>query len=139
LACGALARKRPEAALLGNAGVAVVGIGLLITLIELWAVADDDGDATFEAIGSSLVLSLGMAHICLLLRRSPREDRPATGLVRVAAVILTLLLAGFLVADIASDTEVIDGRTLAIVAVLWVLGTILTPLLRMLERTGEPR
>jgi hypothetical protein len=140
LACGALGRKRPEAALLGNAGVVVAGLGLLITVVEIWAGVDsEDDDSAYQAIGCSLVISLGVAHICLLLRRSPREDRPAVAFVRVATVALTLLLAGLLVAAIASDSEVADGRTLGIIAVLWVLGTILTPLLRLLESAGQRR
>jgi hypothetical protein len=138
LACGALGRKRPEAALLGNAGAIAVGVGLLITILEIWTGVDSEYDeSAYQAIGSSLVISLGMAHVCLLLRRSPREDGPAVGFVRVGTVALTVLLAGLLVAAIVSESEVGDGRTLGIIAIVWVLGTILTPLLRLLESPGR--
>jgi hypothetical protein len=139
LACTSLARRRPEVALLGNAGAVVAGIGLLITVVAIWAGFDSDDEAAWQAIGVSLVLSLAFAHVSVLLRRSPADDAGATALARVATVFLTVVLAGALMIEISADGEQIGGQALAVIAILWVLGTVLVPLLRVLEVAGQRR
>ena len=137
LACGSLSMRRPEIALLGNAGVAIAGIGLLICVAEIWTGLDDGDDEAVKAISISLIVALGTAQICLLLRRSPRDDARATALVRVATVGIVVILAALLTAEIASESEIVGAQALAILAVLWILGTILVPLTSLLDRAGR--
>jgi hypothetical protein len=137
LAGGSLSGRRPEMALLGNAGIVIAGIALLITVAEIWAGLDDDDEGAWQAITISLVVSLGAAQVCLLLRRSPRDDASATGIVRVATVAIVVLLVALLTVEIATEDEVVGAQALAIIGVLWLLGTILVPLMSLLARLGR--
>jgi hypothetical protein len=134
LACNSLGRKRPDLALLGGVGTVVAGIGLLITVGEIWVGVDTENDeAAWQAIGISFVLSLGLAHICLLMRRDSSKEGSATGLVRLGTVGIIVLLASMLVVEIASQGDDVGVQALGVVSVLYVLGTVLLPLVRLLE------
>src|SRR6266511_1650180 len=136
LACNSLGHKRAELALLGAVGTIVAGVSLLITVGEIWFGGDVEG--AWRAIGISLVLTLALAHICLLMRRDPSEEGNAAGLVRLGTVGVIVLLASLLVVEIGSEGDEVGAQTLGVVSVLYVLGTLLLPLVRVLE-SGERR
>jgi hypothetical protein len=131
MACLPLGDRRPELALLGQIGAVTAALGLVITVLGIWI--DPNRDVWWEAIGIALVISLALAHVCLLMRRDPRQEGRFTGVLRVCTVGVTALLALLLVVEISGDGEEVDAQALGVVAILYVLGTVLLPLVRRLE------
>lgn len=63
-----------------------------------------------------------------------RSDGQATGAVRSLAIATVLLLALLLAIQTVSEFDTFGVRAIGVVAVLYVLATVLIPLLRLVER-----
>jgi drug/metabolite transporter (DMT)-like permease len=130
-----LRMRRADMLWLAYAGFVVAGIGLVVTLVAIWSEFDDDSRT--QGALSLLVASLALGHVSILL--APRHaGGPKTRLLRGAAVGLAALLAVGVIVNISSDDESVDWQALAVVAVLYLLATLLVPLVRRLESAPSP-
>ena len=123
--------NRAMAALLGYAGIAASALGFLTWMNLIWSDSGFETEGTWKAAFLFLVLALGTAHASLLILRQRRTDPPAVRAVIGSTLFLIATLASMLVIALLEEVE--SGtyyRFLGVVAVLWVLGTILVPVLR---------
>ena len=131
LACNALMTSRADLSSLGLAGIATSALGLVSVVLAIWIdQPGDDGLARFA--GSLLIATLAIAHSCVLMR-SPRDGSPRD-LLRLATTGLGATLAALSILPIAAaDGDLFAGRAVAVVAVLFLLGNVLIPLVRLIE------
>jgi hypothetical protein len=111
--------------------VAVTGFGLLMGYA--WSVDEfaDDSPGLGKAAGTLLLVSFALADVALMLRAMRTEAiRAIVALTSIAVVAIAVMLSIALIGDTGSETYF---RIVAIVAVLWALGTALVPVLRASE------
>jgi drug/metabolite transporter (DMT)-like permease len=112
--------------------------GFVVFTVASWSTAQDDevGIGLLKAMGSLFVTSFALAHVSLLAERNvDTEDRLGTVLIvatQAAALGLAGLLTIAILEEISDDTYY---RWLGAVAVLWVLGTVLVPIVRKLRQS----
>jgi hypothetical protein len=109
----------------------------VLALAMIWASSDSWGDGALKTLGVGITLSVTLAQVCLLLGVSVR--RPSVGLMVWLTVAVAALLAGQVIVLIVGDTEPGDGywRLLGVVAILDVLGTLVTIALGVFGRDAE--
>ncbi len=122
-----LAARRPELSLFGYL-TAILSIVAFVTMTStIWGnVLDSD----WKGAGIATVLALASGHVSLLLGSARSEDSDTVRLVRGGVILAAAVLCLMAVVEISSRGEDVGIRTIAVVAVLYVLGTILLPLLR---------
>jgi len=128
-----LVRRRPELALLGFAGILLTAVALLFCIGVIWDLGDDSTGLA-RAFGVSAVLAIGCSHASLLLANARPEEAGAVGLVRAGALGAMAVLAGLLCAEILTRGQEVSWKAIGVFAVLYVLGTLLLPLVRMATR-----
>lgn len=130
----AMARSGESWSWLGGLAVLLCGAGAL-TGIWLWWVIDTGGDddSIARATGICALYAIATSHGSLLFRRI--AERSEVGqLARYVTFGCGLLLATLLTADILEeDGEAVEPQLLAVLAILYVLGTVVSPLLRLAE------
>jgi hypothetical protein len=127
LAGRSLSERRIELSALGWITVLVAAVGFLVTVVAIWSEDDDDN---WRLAGCLLVATLASAHVSLLLRGAGREEPDSARFVRWGTVLVATLLATMLIVEIAEGGEAIDAQLIGVVAILYVLGTVLLPLIR---------
>jgi L-amino acid N-acyltransferase YncA len=130
----ALETTRPQMAWFGTLTVLVAVLGLLLALIAIWF-ARDDGDAA-KAAGVLAVMSLALGHSSILLRTRRAEDSDLTSLVSSGTIFVVFLLTTGISVDILNEDDSFSAQVLAVLAVLYALGTLLLPLVRRLGPPG---
>jgi hypothetical protein len=123
--------NRAMAPILGYAGIAASALGFLTWMNLIWSDSGFESEGTWKLAFLFLVLALGAAHASLLILRQRRTDPPSVRAVVGLTLVLITVLASMLVIALLQEVE--DEtyyRFLGVVAVLWVLGTILVPVLR---------
>ena len=132
LAAHALVTRRPELATLSVLGLGTSAIGLVTALIAIWI--DQPGqDGVVQAALALLVATLAIAHASLLLR-APDDDSGASLLRRVTVGLGGVLSTLLILPLVAGGGDLFHARAVAVVAVLFLLGNAVVPLLRVLER-----
>jgi hypothetical protein len=141
-AAGAAQRFRSSGALrtLGGGTVAASGAAFALLVVGLWV--DDDSETVWRTVGCAGVLAFAGAHTCLVLgARRPSDSNLVRGLV-VCSVALGLIdtLAG--IAAISGLIDEVDeglARVLGASLVLFVVSSVLPPILRRLQLATESR
>jgi hypothetical protein len=117
--------------------VAVVGFGL--TMGTLWSLPEEGegNEALAKASGILFVFSIALADVSLMFGRLRSDDDRLVGWVIGATLLAVLALAALftiaILEEVGSDAYY---RAVAVVAVLWALGTAVVPLLRLLRRAA---
>ncbi len=135
-ACLLLVRRRPALALLGFAGILLATVALLFCIGAIWDLGDDSTGLA-RAFGVSAVLAIGCAHASLLLANARSGEADAVGLVRAGALGAMAVLAVLLCAEIVTRGHEVSWKAIGVFAVLYVLGTLLLPLVRIATRSSE--
>jgi drug/metabolite transporter (DMT)-like permease len=135
-ACLLLVRRRPELALLGFLGILIVAIAFLSSISAIWDVAHDSSQAR-SLFGVSAVLAIACAHASLLLANARQGEADAVRLVRAGALGAMVLLVILLCAEIVTRGHEVSWKAIGVFAVLYVLGTLLLPLVRIATRSSE--
>ena len=104
---------------------AIVSAGaFVVTVMAIWA---DDG---WKLAGCVAVLALANGHTSLLLASQREDDSDAVRLLRGGVLGTLSLLCLMVVVELSSRGENVGIRAIAVVAVLYLLGAILLPLMR---------
>ena len=135
-ACLLLVRRRPEWALLGFLGILIAAIAFLSCIGAIWDVAQGSSQARW-LFGVSAVLAIACAHASLLLANARQGEADAVRLVRAGALGAMVLLVIMLCAEIVGRGHEVSWKAIGVFAVLYVLGTLLLPLVRIATRSSE--
>lgn len=134
--CSALPIERGILPAVGVAGVIASGAGFLVGLAYAWGLImpTDVEDLRPLAVAVVVAVALGWASLVLLrLRRSA-----AVTSVAVATAAAIAVVAGLLVWSAFADPGEDVRRATAVVAILAVLGSFLTPMLDRILRPSRP-
>jgi hypothetical protein len=124
---------------IGWLGIAVAVVGFGLTMGTLWSLPEEGvgNEALAKASGILFVFSIALAVVSRMLGQLGSDDNRLVGWVIGATVLAVLALAALftiaILEEVESDTYY---RAVAVVAVLWALGTALVPLLRLLRRAA---
>lgn len=135
-ACLLLVRRRPPLALLGFLGILVAAVALLSSISAIWDLADDSNQAR-SLFGVSAVLAIACAHASLLLANARPREADAVRFVRAGALGAMVLLVILLCAEIVTRGHEVSWKAIGVFAVLYALGTLLLPLVRIATRASE--
>ena len=125
------ARREPWS-WLGAVAVAIAAIAALLTVIWIWTIDDDGDEGPWKAALILLFLSWASAQGSLLVK-GIAERSPATQWVRLATFGLALILALLLSVTVSENDEILGAQAWGVLAVLYALGTVLSPLMRFTE------
>lgn len=135
---GLIATARYERSLFALAplGLGSAGVGLVLTLILIWSGAEDD---FFVRLTTSIMVITGaLAHANLLLADPDRDDPAAP--ILAATLVLNAILTAMIVVPVLLNTLPDGGfywKSVASVAVLLVLGTLVVPIVRKINDRDE--
>ncbi len=133
LAGAALRGRRPSGQVPADLTIGIAALGLVLSLAAVWAAWDGNSNGLIEAAGAALALSLATAHSCLLSSRGRESDSQGTRALLAGTIGATLLLGLVIAGAIAGDQD-FDPQFLGVLAVLVVIGTLLLPISRRLNR-----
>lgn len=142
-ASGGSLRYRQDESLrsLGLVTIVLSGIAFLLLAIAIWEGFDADGDEPWQWFGVVALAAFAASHASLVL--GARRDSDSDGLVMLATAsigfgILDSSLGILAIAEVfEADDE--SARVLAVLLVLFVLTTVLQPIVRRLQRTESQR
>jgi catechol 2,3-dioxygenase-like lactoylglutathione lyase family enzyme len=134
VAGGNLGDRRPELAFFGVLTQAISAAAFLVTTTTIWSgsfLGDDWRPAVYTG-----VVAFGCGHASVLVAGSDANDTDEIRLVRAGTLLALLLLIGATIADTASrGSHQGEIKIIAVVAILYILGTIVLGLLR--RSTGQ--
>jgi len=122
----------------GAAGGLVLALPVVTALVVVWSDwSSDDSDGILKAFGIGVVLALTLAQLCLLLALAG-DGR--LGVVLWPTVAIAIVLAGLITAMILEEIGADDvWRLLGVLAILDVLGTLVTIALAKFSDRGSAR
>jgi catechol 2,3-dioxygenase-like lactoylglutathione lyase family enzyme len=123
----ALGRHRPDLAWFGWLQVLVSAFALFAALPTTWM--DDPGEGPLKLSFCLLIAALAGGHASLILRSRPAAASPSLGLVQAGTLGSLAVLSILGIVAIARD-DVGEPRILAVFAILYVLGSVLIPIVR---------
>lgn len=123
-----LARKRPGLALIGVLTAVLSLAAFLAVSALLWG--DLGGGPDARVAGATIILALAGGHLSVLLASSQAADPEGLRLLRGGVVVCLGALALMAIVELAEHGEQLDWRLIGVVAVLYVLGTLLLPVVR---------
>lgn len=130
-----LSMRQPRLSLFGYATVAISGVAFLVLAFTIWFGGDDvDSEGAF----CLLIVAFACGHTSILLSSGVEQNGSGARIARAGAVIFLWLLALLAVAEILENGHQVDERLMGIAAVLYVLGTVVLPLLRRMTPEPEP-
>jgi hypothetical protein len=88
--------------------------------------------------GILFVLALGGGHASLLLRGANEADADSVRAIRTVVLLAIAALCLMAVSEISSNGSQIDPRAFGVLAVLYLLGTVLLPLVRRSSTPSLP-
>jgi hypothetical protein len=132
-----LVRRRPGLALLGFLGILIAAVALLFCIGAIWDLAHDSRQAR-SLFGVSTVLAIACAHASLLLANARQGEADAVRLIRAGALAAMAILAILLCAEIVTRGEEVSWKAIGVFAVLYALGTLLLPLVRIATASSKP-
>jgi hypothetical protein len=122
----------------GVVGSVVLVLPVVTALILVWSDWDIDMEGTWKAYGIGVVAAATLAQICMLLALA--GDRPALRLVLWSTVGLAAVLAVLVGGTILGEVDAEDfWRLIGVVAILDVLGTLVTIALAKFAGRGSER
>jgi peptidoglycan/LPS O-acetylase OafA/YrhL len=108
--------------------VAMLSVAAFLSgAIAIWSEPGGDG---WELPGILFVLAAGSGHAALLLKGAREDDNESVRAIRGAVLVLIATLCLMATMEISSDGGDIDPRAFGVLAVLYLLGTLLLPLAR---------
>ncbi len=123
-----LARRRPELAAIGYVSAVLSLAGFLAVSALLWG--DQDGGTDARVAGVTIVLALGGGHLSVLLGSARPTDPEGVRLLRATVIVCLAALCLMAVIELTEHGEQVDWRLMGVIAVLYVLGSILLPVVR---------
>lgn len=131
-----LAGRRPEIAMFGylTAAISIAALAFLLGSIWFENLIDDD----WNIVGDAIVLAVAGGHASLLLGSAREDDSDAVRLLRSATLAVLGLLAFLAVLEISSDGQDLNERLIGVIAVVYVLCTVLLPLVRRISPETAP-
>jgi catechol 2,3-dioxygenase-like lactoylglutathione lyase family enzyme len=132
-----LGRQRPDLAVFGLGTLVISAIAFLVMTATIWSgsfLGDDWKPAVYTG-----VIAFGCGHASVLLAGSGAGDSDEIRLVRAGTLLTLLLLIGATVAETSSPGSH-DGaaKLIGVLAVIYILGTIVLGLLRRSAPRVEP-
>jgi catechol 2,3-dioxygenase-like lactoylglutathione lyase family enzyme len=134
-ACFSLAQRRPGLAAFAYFGLLATGVAFLFGFGLIWTLGEDSDLA--RPFGVAAVLALAAAHASLLLGGARENDRDAIVVVRNLTLGAMALLAAVLCLEISSPGSDVSAKAIGVLAVLYILGSLVLPLIRAAGRTGK--
>jgi hypothetical protein len=130
-----LLERRPDLAWLAWCGIAASAIGFVVVVSAIWSESDSSG--TWRSATIFLVIAVSLANTAVLISRRRPGDGPAVRMVLGLTIGAVATLALLLIAELSEHGTHGESfyRLLGVVAVLWVLGMLLLPILRKAEAT----
>ena len=128
LCCSVLYEKRKYISL-AISGMGISVIGFLYTLLMIWEFFEFSSNEPWKLLIILIVLSVSIAHTCLLLLIEPKTKLVSGSLISTIGVIG--IVATMLVILVLMEFDNFDEfyfRLLGVFAILDVLGTIVTPI-----------
>lgn len=110
-------------------GIIVSVLGFLMTVGTIWKIVDFNG--VWKSVEIFIILAFSIAHSSLLLLA--RSDKNLINSCITATIGFIIAVALILIYLVLAKDEVIYYRLLGVFAVLDVLGTIVTPILKKLN------
>lgn len=123
--CGSVLYDRREYIPLAFAGIMVSITGFLFTVGAIWFY---DSDEVWNWVAIFAILAFSIAHSSLLL--FARSDKNLVNYLLTATIASIVIVALMLIHLVFDDVDEFYFRLLGVFAVLDVLGTIVTPILR---------
>lgn len=133
LAGSNLAQRRPQFLAVGYVTMAVSAVALLLWVV--WLLGDPGGDAWRPGAYAG-ILAFALGHTSALLAAAREQDSDAIELVRGGTILALAVLVALAFVEIAESGPDVNRQAMAIVAVLYVLGVVLLPLLRRTSGGG---
>jgi hypothetical protein len=133
----ATARFGRQPAVMPPLGLSSAAVALVLTLILIWT--NPESDFLLRATLSVIVLAGAMAHANLLLADPQRYD-PAAALLS-GTLMINALVTAMIVLPILFDGDPDGGfywKSLAVLGVLLVLGTLVVPVVRKISGSAPP-
>jgi len=127
-----LTRNRPELAGLGYLTAIASALAVAEIAVSIWG---HPGEGTGKVIAVMALLAFAGAHASLLLGLRSNGDSGNVLLLRNATLALLALLAILLTYAILSGGDGLNGREIAVVAILYVLGAALLAVFRSAAAT----
>ncbi len=134
LCCSLLLSRGNNHKPLVAAGIAVSIVGFVFALISIWV--HPDSVIVWKATLLGIVLSFSIAHASLLLLAYPTKNDVILRSSLIATSTFIVIVAGMITALILIDNSMFGEfyyRLIGVFAVLDVLGTIATPILRKIR------
>lgn len=127
-----LVAGRADLAWCGFLTVVLSAAALVGSVVAIWGAfkGQTHSDDWGRAIGIAGILALAGAHASLLLRPSYRDTTRSLRRLRNATLVLLAVLAAFVVYAIVNSGSDIDGKLVAVVAILYALCAVVLPLAR---------
>jgi hypothetical protein len=130
-----LARNRPELSWLGYLTATASAFAVAGIALSIWG---HPGEGTGKVVAVMALLAFAGAHASLLLGLRHKGDSGNVLLLRNATLALLALLAILLAYAIFSRGGGLNGREVAVVAILYVLGGALLTVFRSMVATSPP-
>lgn len=134
-ACFSLAQRRPALEAFAYLGLLATGIAFLFGFGLIWTLGEDSDLA--RPFGVAAVLAVAAAHASLLLGGAREDDGDAIAVVRNSTLGALALLVTVLCLEISSPGSDVSAKAIGVIAVLYVLGSLVLPLIRAAGRMGE--
>jgi hypothetical protein len=128
-----LARHPHPLFLLGYLTIGISLVAFVVTSTVIWS-HDASGDQGRIAISLTIV-ALGSGQISQLLFSARPEDSDAVAWVRAGVIAAIVALCAMTIVEISSPGQDVGARPIGVVAVLYLLGCLLLPLLRRIGPT----
>jgi hypothetical protein len=122
-----LTRSRAELAWFGYVTATISIAALAGTTLAIWG---HPGSGQGKPIGVAAVLALAAAHASLLLGPRYRDGGDTIRLLRNATLAMLTVLAALIVYAILSSGDGLSGKVVTIIAILYVLGSLVLPIAR---------
>jgi hypothetical protein len=111
-------------------GITICLLSCICFLLLIWEIIDFDFWNDMKVISSASLLSASFGHLSLLLRIDAKEQ--IVIIFKKATIILSAIMDILLLIEICSEID-ISWKLLAVLAILIVLGTIVTPILNKIS------
>lgn len=129
-------RPQPGLRAVGAGSIALATLAYALFVYMVWNYEDDDA---WEWFGYAVFPALAASHAALVVRARASTDSPVVRILVPLSVLLGVVNAGIGIAAVAGALDEIDEGTaglLPIPFVLWVLVSVLQPVLRRAQGTG---
>ncbi|HET8814144.1 MAG TPA: hypothetical protein VFM51_04240 [Solirubrobacterales bacterium] len=127
-----LTMRQSQFSLFGYVTVLISGLAFLVITAAIWS-----GDDGWEEAFCFLIVAFACGHTSILLASSDERGDSQVRTTQYGTVISLWLLAVLAVAEILENGHQIDERLMGVVAVLYVLGTVVLQLLRRMAPQSQ--